>query len=138
MLYTSTRSEGRARHTSRHLQPALLRYCLLASETVLAHVSQVPFSLQQFGLKLCQRPTQKVQPCIISAKLFCPVILRLCARIWRSGQLARIRGLDRSGHVGRWTLRPLNGTPMVDLPTIVEPRRHRLGWVGFGMGASTR
>src|ERR1700738_745902 len=75
LLYTSTRSEGRARHTSRHLQPALLRYCLLASETVLAHVSQVPFSLQQFGLKLCRRPTQKVQPCIISAKLFCPVIL---------------------------------------------------------------
>jgi hypothetical protein len=32
------------------LQPALLRYCLLL--TVRAHVSQVPFPLQQFGLKL--------------------------------------------------------------------------------------
>ncbi len=36
--YTSTRSEGRARHTSRHLQPALLRYSLPLRETVLAHV----------------------------------------------------------------------------------------------------
>ena len=28
-----------------------------------------PFSLQQFGLKLCRRPSQKAQPCTAAAKL---------------------------------------------------------------------
>jgi len=74
-VYTSTRSEGCARHTSRHLQPALLRYCLLPTETVREHVSQVPFPLQQFALKLCSRPTQRAQPCKIVPKLSCTVLL---------------------------------------------------------------
>jgi hypothetical protein len=70
-LYISTRSEGRARHTSRHPQPALPRYCLLLSQKVRVHESPVPFPLQQFDLKPCWRPTQRAQPCKLAAKLSC-------------------------------------------------------------------
>jgi hypothetical protein len=46
---TSTPSAERAKSTSHHLQRVPLRYCLLVRETVLAHMSQVPFPLQQIG-----------------------------------------------------------------------------------------
>jgi len=43
------------------------------------------------------------------------------ARESRTGQLVRIQAFELSGDLRPWNPRPLNGTPMVDLPVIVEP-----------------